>query len=435
MTPGSSEQPPFSHAPVAVVGGGFSGVMTAVQLARRNVPVRLFDDGSSVGRGIAYSTPDERHLLNVPAGNMSAWPDEPDDFRSWLGTGPGSFARRRDFGSYVEGILAAHPSVRVERGRVVALSGEGGSWRLGTEDGRSIAASRVVLALGNEPPHAFSGWDDMPLIANPWSRDARAALAEVAESGGDVLLIGTGLTMIDVMLSLEGFGFAGRALAVSRRGLLPRAHAPSEPSPVTLDELPRSDLLALFRWVRRRSEQVGFRAAIDSLRPHTAALWQGLGERQISSFLRHARPWFDVHRHRIAPEIAERLRHWIAEGRLEVAAGRLRRGEDGEVVIARRGGGERTLRPALIVNCTGPLGDVRRTANPLLRALIDDEEVGVHPRGLGLLTDPEDRAAPGLFALGPLTKSMYWEITAVPDIRAQAQRVADTIAKELAPHG
>lgn len=420
---------------MAVVGGGFSGVMTAVQLARRGVPVRLFDGGERPGRGVAYGTRDEHHLLNVPAGKMSAFPHDPDHFRSWSGLDAASFARRCDYGRYLDRIRADHPEVQLEARRVTALERAGEGYRLSFADGDSLEASAVVLALGNEAPAIPRGWEGIELLANPWSPDSAERLRRAAGSQGDILLIGTGLTMVDLVLSLSGMGFEGRMIAVSRRGLMPRAHGPAEPAPVAPEEVPTGDLLGLWRWLRRRSAEVGYRAAVDSLRPHTGALWQSLSPEQRRRFLRHARPWWDVHRHRIAPEVALQLRELIAAGRLEILAGRLGRAAGGELVVARRGGGERRIAPVLAVNCTGPLGDVRASTNPLLRLLLADGIVRPDPLFLGLASDADDRAAPNLYAVGPLTKGMYWEMIAVPDIRHQAERVASAISKEHASHG
>ena len=421
-------------APVAVVGGGFAGTMTAVQLARRGVSVRLFDAGARFARGVAYATLDPVHLLNVPAAKMSAWPDAPGDFADWLGIAPGAFARRRDYGAYVEEILAAHPMVLVDPRRVVSATRNGEGWLLALEDGPTVAAQALVLALGNAPPAALSERDGAALVEDPWSDRGRAALEEAAKGDGEILLVGTGLTAVDMVLSLDALGFAGRVVAVSRRGLLPRVHAPHDAAPVERDALPQGNVRGLARWLRQRSAAVGFRAAVDSLRPHSAALWQGWDEAERRRFLRHARPWWDVHRHRIAPEVGSRLEDMRADGRLDVIAGRIAEDVDGAKVRL-RGGGERSLRPALIVNCTGPSADVTRSSDPLLRGLLEAGAVVPAPLGIGLLTDAADRAGHHLWAVGALTKGMYWEITAVPDIRGQAERVAAAVQKELDAHG
>jgi uncharacterized NAD(P)/FAD-binding protein YdhS len=207
---------------------------------------------------------------------------------------------------------------------------------------------------------------------------------------------------------------------------------------VELAEIPTGDLNALWRWLRHRSARVGWRAAIDALRPHSHAVWQRLSLPHQRRFMRHARAWWDVHRHRIAPPVADTIHRLIADGRLEVAAGRVvgasatERGI--EVGIRRRGKlNESHERFDFVFNCTGPLHAMARTKNPLLRALFDHGGARPDQLGIGLEVDDHSRVsgAEHLWALGALTKGRYWEIIAVPDIREQAAAVAEDIAREL----
>jgi uncharacterized NAD(P)/FAD-binding protein YdhS len=244
--------------------------------------------------------------------------------------------------------------------------------------------------------------------------------------------------MVDLVLSLDAAGYRGRIVAVSRRGLIPRSHADFDPAPVERDHVPSGSVGALWRWLRRRGAQVGWRAAVDSLRPYSHSLWQSLDGVQQQRFLRHARPWWDVHRHRIAPEVARTIARLIGEGQLEVMAGRIisaQAADDGlDVQIRRRGASlPQTMQFAYAFNCTGPLHSIARTKDPLLRSLLDAGAVHPDHLGIGLDVDERSRAAGGerLWALGPLTKGRYWEIIAVPDIREQAAAVADDIALEL----
>jgi uncharacterized NAD(P)/FAD-binding protein YdhS len=189
-------------------------------------------------------------------------------------------------------------------------------------------------------------------------------------------------------------------------------------------------LSELVREVRSRSP---WRASVDGLRPYSAALWQGLSETERKRFLRHLRPWWDVHRHRIAPQVAERIEGLRESGRLEVAAGRIVGVEGETVTIARRGGGELRRRFAAAINCTGPQGDIRRVEDPLIRQLLASGRARPDRLGLGLEVDQGSRVAgrgpsPALYAIGPLSKGAFWEIVAVPDICGQAAAVADAIA-------
>jgi uncharacterized NAD(P)/FAD-binding protein YdhS len=295
----------------------------------------------------------------------------------------------------------------------------------------------LVLAVGNQEPEALAAFAGAGhrFIGNPWGDDARAAVRELASTGEATLLVGTGLTMVDLVLSLDAAGHRGRIVALSRRGLAPLSHADFTPAPVEGNDLPQG-LRELFRWLRRRSAEVGWRAAIDSLRPHSHPLWQGLSGDEQRRFLRHARPWWDVHRHRIAPEVANTVARMVADGQLEILAGRILRAaataEGIEVAYRRRGSAKvQSETFAYAFNCTGPLHSITHSRDPLLRSLLDAGEVRPDHLGIGLDIDGTCSAGRHLWAMGPLTKGRYWEIIAVPDIREQAAAVAENIDREL----
>lgn len=432
------------RAAVAIVGGGASGTILAAQLARRGLSSVVIDGSGRAGKGVAYSTTEPAHLLNVRAEGMSAWSGEPDHFARRFaeeGGEPRGFAQRRLFGRYLAEVLeeaVAGGLVQVAEATAVSAAREGDGWRVELDDGGAVRTRGLVLAVGNQQPEGLAAFADVGrrFVANPWGDDARAAVADLAATGAPALLVGTGLTMVDLVLSLDAAGHQGQILAVSRRGLIPRAHADSAPAPVPLGQVPAGSVRELSRWLRRRSAQVGWRAAVDSLRPHSHPLWQALDVAQQQRFLRHARPWWDVHRHRIAPQVADALARAVAEGRLQVMAGRIV-GATGdadvlEVAIQPRGHPEpQTRRFAYAFNCTGPLHSIARTRDPLLRAMLDSGEARPDHLGMGLEIDGTCRAGKHLWAMGPLTKGRFWEIIAVPDIREQAAQVAQEIELEL----
>jgi uncharacterized NAD(P)/FAD-binding protein YdhS len=435
-------------ADVVIVGGGFSGTMLAAELARRGVHSVLIEGSGRAGRGTAFSTEEDAHLLNVPAGRMGAWADRPEDFAKAVdgdGYGPGDFVPRKRFGAYLRAIFdeaRASGLVKTAQSNAVGTRRLGDRWSVDLDD-RSKAEARVlVLAQGNQPPGKLGFARAIPeqlFVNDPWSDDGRAAVAQVAARGEDILIIGTGLTMVDVVLSLDEAGHRGRIVALSRRGLAPRGHAPFDAAPVDLDDVPKGSVLALWRWLRRRGAEAGWRAAVDSLRPYSHALWQALDKCQQRRFLRHARPWWDVHRHRIAPEVAARIARLVGEGRLEIVAGRVSRmrDEDGmlKVEIARRGkpSREREGSYALAINCTGPLGSIASSRDGVLQDLFKAGLARADGLGMGLDVDGGSRliGAGRAWALGPLTKGKFWEIVAVPDIREQVAAVADDIVVEL----
>ena len=432
-----------SDAAVAIVGGGYSGTILAAQLARRGIRSMLIDGSGRVGRGVAYSTTEAAHLLNVRAEGMSAWSGDTANFAEWFEQRGGDrrgFAQRRLFAEYLAEILdEAVQSGLTEVVQATALKARrNGRWEIELDNRQTLEADALALAIGNQEPEALAAFADAgsSYVSNPWGSQAQAAVSDLVETGRSVLLVGTGLTMVDVVLSLEAAGYDGRIVAVSRRGQVPRAHADFDAAPVDLKDVPQAEVTKLMRWLRRRAAEVGWRAAVDSLRPHSHPIWQSLTPEQQRRFLRHVRPWWDVHRHRIAPEVAQILARLVADGFLEVVAGRIvsaaPAGDGMEVAIRRRGSAKETRkRFAYAFNCTGPLHSISRTCDPLLRSLLDEGQASPDHLGIGLQVDGNSRAGDHLWALGPLTKGRYWEIIAVPDIRDQAAAVAADIEREL----
>lgn len=421
---------------MAVVGAGYSGTIVAVELVRRGLQAVLIERGGRFAAGAAYGTHSPAHLLNVRAGNMSALDGAPDHFIDWLELqglgGPGSFAARRDYHRYLESIYEEalkSGRLRPVRGEAAAL----GAGALRLADGQDIACDAVVLAGGNYPSRLPEMLRGPRALEDPWGPGGAEKLAALAKGAGDVLLLGTGLTMVDVALSLIEAGFNGRMVATSRRGLVPRPH--EEPATPPLPAPDPAPLARLLSEVRARARDGSWRAAVDSLRPVSRAIWRGLSHQEKRRFLRHLRPWWDVHRHRIAPAVAARIRALREQGRLEVIAGRISSSTEGTIEIARRSGGTACVETAGIINCTGPEATVARINDPLIRVLIASGTARPDPLGIGLDVDEASRVrgsdgstSERLYALGPLTRGAFWEIVAVPDIREQARRVADRIA-------
>ena len=429
---------------VAVVGAGFSGTMAAVQLSRRGISAVLIGRGDQAGKGVAYSTEDPAHLLNIPAAKMDAWSDRPGDFVAAIsgqGFGPEDYVPRMLFGRYLRHILD-ESAVRLVEGEAVAVEQWEGGWTVRLGDGRTIRASALVLAPGNQPP------DPLPFAINlserlfasdPWGAAGRSAITKAVVSDGDMLVVGSGLSMVDVAMSLDAASHRGKLVAISRRGQRSRVNHALRSEVPSSDSAPSGSLAELWRWVRRRTTKIDWRDAVDSVRMRTHILWQSLSEADQKRFLRHARPWWDVHRHRIAPEVGATIERMIASGRMEVLAGRIQSlcESDGglEAVIRRRGKAapDAPRHFAVGINCTGPLHAIAHTRDGVLRSLLDARLAEPDHLGIGLKVDGEARVigADRLWAMGSLGKARYWEIIAVPDIRVQAEMVAESIAREL----
>src|SRR4051794_18687117 len=238
------------RVPVAIIGGGFSGTIVAAQLARRAIASALIDGSGRAGKGVAYSTTEPAHLLNVRAEGMSAWAGEPDHFaRRFEAEGGDSrgFAERRMFGRYLGDILdEAVVSGRTEVVNLAAVraSRAGDGWRIELDGGEGLQADAIALAVGNQEPEPLSAFGSAGhrFIRNPWGAEARAAVPELVEGGQTALLVGTGLTMVDLVLSLEAAGHRGRIIAMSRRGLVPRSPAHFDPAPGERAQPPPGDM-------------------------------------------------------------------------------------------------------------------------------------------------------------------------------------------------
>ena len=388
---------------------------------------------------------------------MSAWPDDADHLARWLAEDPDSagapadFISRATYGRYIGSLLRAEiggsrPRRRLllENDQVADLWPTDEGLRLTLAMGRTLEADLVVLATGNPAPAPpdCDGIEDLGpgrYTPDPWAAGALDSLAEDAP----VLLLGTGLTMVDVALALDSQGHRGPIRAISRRGQAPRRHAGAVRS-VTPEE-PRSaaPLSRRLADARRRAAEVGWRQAVDEVRPATQAIWRAASLAERRRFLRHLQPWWDVHRHRMAPAVADWFETQRTDGRLHLAAGRiasLAAADFGVRVRWRpRGvGDDASMDVARIINCTGPGADPTRSANPLLRRLIERGLVRKDVLGLGLdvtvegqVLDASQRPDPRLFAVGPITRGAFWEVTAVPDIRHQVAELARTIRKVL----
>lgn len=427
------------HLPVAIVGAGFSGTLLAVNLMRQGVNVVLVErDERQLAKGLAFGTRRPEHLLNVRAANMSAFPDDLGHFLRWMGFSAkeeaNRFVPRLAYGHYLRELLvdamAASPQLaRIQQGDAVAASFADDAITLSLKGGKAIVCRALVLALGNFPPSR------MPLLAalpddvyfpDPWSP---AATSDV-DTLQHVALLGSGLTAADVIVSLQGAGFKGRVTALSRRGLKPRSHAEVGPV-VSPPSRPEARGSWLVRAVRQRAASVGWRAAIDELRPHTQHLWRGHDTAAQRRFLRHLRPYWDVHRHRLAPAVARQIADLETSGRVEFVGGTLLEAEPGHhgatLHWRPRGADEtRSIVADRVINCTGPEGALAQADDPLLRDLVRQGRLRADPHRVGLDVDrsgrafddagvPQDR----LFAVGPITKGEAWEIVAVPDIRRQ----------------
>jgi uncharacterized NAD(P)/FAD-binding protein YdhS len=453
---------------VVIIGGGFCGAVTAVNLARLTdapLAVTVVNTGAPLGRGVAYGTRRPEHLLNVVARNMSALADQPEHFLEWLGTRSDfadlpagelreQFVPRRVYGDYLQALFlwysrafADGKKVRIDWLDAEALDVVPAGERVTViaAGGVALEADKVVLATGNPPPAGLPGLalDHPHYFRDPWSGWEKW----LPDRKQDVILLGTGLTMMDAFLTLRVLDWQGKVYAVSRNGLLPLSHFKAadypgfperDPSHLNLDEM-----LALFQThcEKLRGQNLEPAVLVDKLRPYSQRLWQNFSLADKQRFLREFRTPWNVTRHRVPASVHQQVTEAMKAGRLVIVKGRiveLAAGDGGLRVRVESAGVQQELQAGAVVNCTGPAEGYARGESTLFRNLLGRGLVSSDEVGLGLQATAEFSALDAggerskwLLVLGPPLKGMLWESTAVPELRNQAFRVAEVIVADM----
>jgi uncharacterized NAD(P)/FAD-binding protein YdhS len=442
---------PGGRLAIIIVGGGASGVLLAAHLLRdpdADIRVTLIEKRRAFGQGIAYSTTLDEHVLNVSAFGMSAYADDPEHFWRWLQLQDAptdrnprkTYVPRHIYADYLAGVLDGLRQAEGSNGRLhtvseecvsVATTAAGVDVRLA--NGTSLIGHVAVLAVGHEE-QAISGKD---VAMRPGS-------ATDTPLGPDatVLILGTGLSMVDAWISLAARGHRGRTVALSRRGLISSVHRKGKPIRLDSADVPLgTDLSYFLRWFRnlvRETERAGgdWRDVVDGIRPFNQRIWRSWPPGARRRFIEHTRAWWDVHRHRMPPALHERVSHAVADGTLQPVAGKLvgavRDGDLIRATIRRRGAATtETLNVARIYDCTGITSDLAAASNPIVRALIDRGLARPDPLRIGLdvteacaIVKTDGQPSERLYAIGPLTRGAFFEIDAIPDIRVQCAMLA-----------
>jgi uncharacterized NAD(P)/FAD-binding protein YdhS len=450
---------------IAIVGGGYAGTVLALHLARRapaGTEIAIIEPRTELGSGLAYETPAEEHRINVPADRMGVGVASLDRFDVWLqehhpellgdGDPEHSYVSRRWFGGFVRDRLVQtlrdsqiglrHIKARalsaraIEGGTEILLSGGEGPLRARHV---VIAVSHGLPALPHGVPAALAGTPGF--LENPWEIER---LAEIPPQGA-VLIIGTGLTMADIIASLVARDHRGRISALSRHGLLARKAGPAGVPPgLDLSTWPAASLGQYVKLIRAEIARVeaqglSWRGVFTALRVQSEHLWSRLTRADQWRFLRHLKTFYDVHRYRMTPETYELIEAAAAGGQVEIFAAHLVRVEAAptgfRAIIRRRGAAaDELLEVAAIVNCTGPKQRLAADPATFLGTLIAAGVVQVDPLGLGLAVDHDFRAtggAPNVYAIGPLTRQRFGDTYGAPEIQLHAERLAGQLAAAL----
>lgn len=452
---------------VAIIGGGAAAATLASELLERRTrhPLHLdwYTGGPAPGRGVAYGTASHRHLLNVRAASMGMFVSKPGGFLEYAQSLDPSvkgsdFLPRRMYGDFLQSRVEQALKNAGSFGHDVNLVPFAAESVIPSEDGVVIGygdetsrADAVVLAIGSLPPRPLPGVEDAAIasgryVTDPWPF---LASAETDDRPLRVLVIGLGLTAVDVLLELSARWPNAHFDALSRHGKLPEPHLAAASAPHDdggeLIESMRDDP-NLRVWMRRLRDVAelaeDWRTVVDGMRPHTQSLWRDLPARERARFLRHARWAWERARHRMPPQVAARVAQLEAAGRFTRSRGRMRSAHlspEGalDVVHALPGGGESTDTYDVVIQTVGLNTDTQRTDHRLVRQLVIDGIVTPDPLGMGFaavpdghLLDARGKPRPNMFAIGSLLRGALWESTAIPEIRKQAQGVADMLLAE-----
>lgn len=448
---------------IIIVGGGFSGFFTAIRLINNNpsIKVTIVNSGFPIGNGPAYMVEKDNLILNVPAGNMSAFEDEPDHFIQWLIKRPpyaqmdiqelkARFVPRKIYGDYLNELAVPymkHPQLTIVEDRAVELKKDASGYEVITAGKKTIKGASVLLATGNvQPAHpaienkAF--FKESTYFQNPWNGDYTVG----AEKLKEILIIGTGLTMVDCVINLFDAGFTGKITALSPRGYTPSFHTTTAKHPDFYTELKGRSLQENFQTVRHQfklAEQQGvkWQAVIDAIRPHIQEIWSNYSLKDKKQFINHVRHIWGVSRHRLNLEQHTQLMEHIQKQNLTIKAGRLinieQQGTDILCTYRKRGSQEiAKFRTQRVINCTGPQSNYKQLEEAFYKKALDQGLIFSNELNLGLKTDIHGRllndrneVIPNLFAIGSLLRGTLWETTAVPDLRKQTANISDLLVE------
>lgn len=442
---------------ITIIGGGATGTLLAINLMRRAsepLEINLVEKKERLGRGVAYSTATDYHLLNVPANKMGAFPDDIEHFYRWLVAGnydyaSNDFVPRRLYGEYLrelfsEALKNKNPNVLVNLldDEAVDVAVDEAQAQVILKSGEIVGSDKVVLAFGNfAPPHPKSESQSFiesgKYFQNPWS----AEILEKINTTDDVFIIGTGLTAVDTVLSLYHKRHAGKIHLFSTRGLLPAVHELGFVYPSFWEELNSLVRITnLLKTVRRHiklaeAQNSNWRAVIDSLRPHTQTIWRNLPTAEKRYFMQHLSRYWNVARHRMPPECAEVLDELQGRNQLRILKGRLKNIEPNQNgkfnVRFSTLGAETNLIVDAVVNCIGSQSNFNRLDEPFVKNIIgkglikpDVLKMGIDATRDGRTIDESGAVSGKIYTIGTALKGVLWESTAMPEIRTQTNQLA-----------
>ena len=444
---------------IAIIGGGLSGSLVTMYLMRlQGAPLNIYlfeKNKSQFNRGVAYSSQLPYQLLNVPVKDMSLFADSPGHFMDWLNHHgytykPEDFAPRDFYGRYITETFATETAkpghkLTVIPAEVISVSQKGSGYEIIFGSDEVVTADKIVLCTGNFPPGDVPGLpqsvkEHKNYVNHPWGGFNVNSLS----SRENILMVGSGLTMLDLVLSLNHNDHIGKITVISRRGLLPLPHGVS--LPYVLSKLPEGDLTTgkLLTWFKQEVKLAegrgkSWRSVTDAIRPHIQQFWNKLSLEEKKRFMRHLRPFWEIHRHKMPVESQSILNRMKQEGRLEIIAGRIKDAEAaGDTIkVTYKSRDSKDLKHVTvnhIINCTGPETEYRKLRSALYQSLVENKLAVPHELSLGLkattdgfIISENGKVNKDIAVVGPPAKGVLWECTALREIREQAALVVQKL--------
>jgi uncharacterized NAD(P)/FAD-binding protein YdhS len=449
---------------LAIVGGGAAGLILLANIfekAQNPISVVMINAGYPTGKGIAYSTNNNNHLLNVRVSRMSAFTHDANHFTKWILSNPTysdyhndnlaeRFVPRKMYGEYLDDLFQSllnsenkNVNFNLINDEVLNINRDGNAFEIELKNATKINSKKVVLCTGNQPPTSVPGVPSLQsekVFINPWNEKA----TENIDHEKPVFIVGAGLTMVDTVISLIDQGFKNKIIVVSKHGAIPMSHPVVRVSVPHPEKAPASDIHEIYSELKSR-----IRSAIDhtewhepvleAVRPFTQKIWQELPIEQKNRFLRHINHRWAKLRHRLPNEVHLLIQSLIDKGQIDLFAGKIVAVQENSSDLTIRffdklSDKEITVNAQRIINCIGPEGDFDKVENSLLKNMLssgliakDPLALGFNATGDGRLIDQAGNVQENLLTIGSGLRGILWESTAIPEIRVQAHEMANKV--------
>lgn len=413
---------------IAIVGFGFCGITTLYNLAFQNKykEITIFEKSGFSTLGTAFSEFSQQYILNVPANNMSAFENLPDDFLQFLNYdypnlySKDDFVPRYIYGQYLQLIkedaflFAQKNSIKINivEDEVLEIQKKDNNFLITTKSQIS-EASELVLATSFKQSQIKTDLEDKFFIKNLWDKKYSYFHQEsffLENKVENIFIVGLGLSAVDVIIGLKKRNYTGKIYAMSRRGNFPTEHLSYENNLASLINNfdAKKGVLFICKKIRKllkENPNYELRNIIDSLRENAVELWHNLDEKNKKLFLKFL-PYWNIYRHHVPIESMKIINSMIETGQIEIIKSSLKEVKKEKKILVKTN--SEIFKIDLLVNCLGFEMDVRKY--PLLNQMCEEnllkEDI--------FMCKSNDKK---IHLLGGLNIGKDFESTSVPELR------------------